>query len=218
MGDNKMDAIEELEKKKTPHGKVTIIGLGRLGLRIGLNLAEVHRGGPAEIKVIDGQRVTAEDLIFRLKGAKIGEYKVKFLERLAKGLSTRKVVGIPAYISKNNLQIIDGDIICISIAGGNTLPITAAIIKHAQNIGASTISTMGVSGIGEEKIIAEDISKIDDNPIVKFLKEEGIKDHLLIGTGKLIRDWEPITGYVLDKIAETITSHILKSLHQSCGV
>jgi len=209
-----MEAIEELEKRKKPHGKVTIIGLGRLGFRIGLNLMEVHRGGPAKIKVIDGQRVTADDLIFRLKGAKIGEYKVKFLERLAKGFSTRKVVGIPAYISENNLQIIDGDIICISIAGGDTLPTTTAIIKHAKNIGASTISTIGVSGIGGEKIIAEDISKIGDNPIAKFLKEEGIKDHILIGTGKLIRDWEPITGYVLDKIAEAITSQILKSLHR----
>lgn len=210
-----METIEELEKRKKPHGKITIIGLGRLGLRIALNLMEVHRGGPEEIKAIDGQRVTADDLIFRLKGAKIGEYKVRFLERLAKGFSTKKIVGIPAYISNNNLQIIDGDIICISIAGGNTLPITAAIIKHAKSIGASTISTMGVSGVGDEKIIVKDISKINkDNPIAKFLQEEGIKDHILIGTGKLIRDWEPITGYVLDKIADTITSQILKNLHE----
>ena len=209
-----MESIKELEKGKTSHGKVTIVGLGRLGLRVALNLMETHRGGPELIKAIDGQRITADDLIFRLKGARVGEYKVKFLERLANGVSTRKVVGIPAYISKDNLQIIDGDIICILIAGGNTLPITASIIKHAKKIEASTISTMGVSGIGQEEIIAEDISNVEkDNPIAKFLKEEGIKDHTLIGTGKLIRDWEPITGYVLDEIAKTITSHILKILH-----
>lgn len=153
------------------------------------------------------------DLIFRLKGARVGEYKVKFLERLATGLSTRKVVGIPVYISDDNLHLIDGDIICISIAGGDTLPITASIIKHAHRIGAATISTMGVAGIGGEKVITEDISQAKDNPITKFLKDKGIKDHTLIGTGKLIRDWEPITGYVLDEIAKAITSHILKILH-----
>jgi len=209
-----MESIRELEKDKTPHGKVTIIGLGRLGLRVALNLMETHRGGPEEIKAIDGQRVTADDLIFRLKGAKIGEYKVKFLERLASGLSTRKVLGIPSYISDDNLHLIDGDIICISIAGGDTLPITASIIRHAHRIGAATISTMGVAGIGGEKIITKDISQVKkDNPIAKFLEERGIKDHTLIGTGKLIRDWEPITGYVLDEIAKAITSHILKILH-----
>ncbi|MDI9623555.1 MAG: hypothetical protein QFX38_01530 [Methanothermobacter sp.] len=209
-----MESIEELEKKKKPHGKVTIIGLGRLGLRVALNLMEVHRGGPKEIKAIDGQRVTADDLIFRLKGANMGEYKVKFLERLAKGSTTRRVVGIPKYISKDNLHIIDGDIICISIAGGNTLPITASIIKHAHRIGASTISTMGVAGIGPEKIIAGDISKLDkNNPIVKFLQDKGIKNHTLVGTGKLIKDWEPITGYILNEIAKTITFHILKILY-----
>ncbi|MBC7101214.1 hypothetical protein [Methanothermobacter tenebrarum] len=214
-----MESIEELEKKKKPHGKVTIIGLGRLGFRVALNLMEVHRGGPKEIKAIDGQRVTADDIIFRLKGANIGEYKVKFLERLAKGSTTRKVVGIPKYITKDNLHLIDGDIICISIAGGDTLPITASIIKHAHRIEASTISTMGVAGIGQEKIITKDISKIHkDNPIVKFLQNKGIKDHTLVGTGKLIRDWEPITGYTLDEIAKNITSHILKILHFGGGV
>ncbi|BDH78896.1 MAG TPA: hypothetical protein GXX31_07075 [Methanothermobacter sp.] len=208
-----MESIKELEKGKTSHGKVTIVGLGRLGLRVALNLMETHRGGPELIKAIDGQRITADDLIFRLKGARVGEYKVKFLERLATGLSTRKVVGIPVYISDDNLHLIDGDIICISIAGGDTLPITASIIKHAHRIGAATISTMGVAGIGGEKVITEDISQAKDNPITKFLKDKGIKDHTLIGTGKLIRDWEPITGYVLDEIAKAITSHILKILH-----
>ena len=75
--------ISELEGKKAPRGEVTLVGAGRLGLRTALNLMQIHRGGPERINVIDGQRVSADDLIFRLMGATPGEYKVKFIESLA---------------------------------------------------------------------------------------------------------------------------------------
>lgn len=205
--------IEDMEKSKVPHGEVCLVGLGRLGLRTALHLMQAHRGGPERITAIDGQTISPDDLIFRMMGAKIGDYKVTFLESLAGPGFSRIVVGVPQYISTGNLDLITGDVVCIEIAGGDTLPLTAAMVKHAHGIGAETISTMGVFGIGGETISAIDIEKADaNNPIVSTLREYGIKNHLLVGTGKLIRDREPVTPYVLDRVSQVMAGEILKLL------
>jgi predicted ThiF/HesA family dinucleotide-utilizing enzyme len=205
--------ISELEGKKAPHGEVTLVGAGRLGLRTALNLMQIHRGGPERINVIDGQRVSADDIIFRLMGARLGEYKVKFIESLAAPGFSRTVRGIPEYVDQDNLHLLGGDVVCVEIAGGDTLPVTAEIIRYAQRRGASTISTMGVFGIGEEDVKVLRIDEADPgNPIVEYLLDEGITDHILVGTGKLIRDWEPVTPYVLDRVSEVMTAEILKLL------
>ncbi|AAB85636.1 hypothetical protein [Methanothermobacter thermautotrophicus] len=210
--------ISELEGKKAPRGEVTLVGAGRLGLRTALNLMQIHRGGPERINVIDGQRVSADDLIFRLMGATPGEYKVKFIESLATPGFSRTVRGIPEYIDRDNLHLLRGDVVCVEIAGGDTLPVTAEIIKYAQKRGSATISTMGVFGIGEEEVNAISIEEADPgNPIVEYLLDEGVTDHLLVGTGKLIRDWEPVTPYVLDRVSEVMTAEILKLLRRKLG-
>lgn len=214
-----MNIIEELENKKVPEGEVSLVGLGRLGLRTALNLIQVHRGGPGKVYAIDGQKISIDDLIFRMHGANVGEYKVDFLKRLVGGGFNKEIVPINQDITTKNLELIKGDVVCLEIAGGDTLKITSEIIKHAQDNGALTISTVGVFGIGGEEIIVNDISDLkNDNPIVEFLKNEGITDnHLLIGTGKLIRDWEPVTPYTLDRISAVITGEILKLLKEKTG-
>lgn len=211
---NEEENLENLEKKKVPYGEVTLVGLGRLGFRTGLNLMEVHRGGPEKITAIDGQKISADDLVFRMLGAEPGEYKVDFFRKFAEGNSTKKVTGISRNISEDNLDLISGDVVCIEIAGGDTLPVTAEIIKKAHETGISTISTMGVFGLGHEEIKAIDISEGDpENPVVSSLMEYGIdENHLLVGTGKLIRDWEPVTPAVLERTATVMTSEILKIL------
>jgi predicted ThiF/HesA family dinucleotide-utilizing enzyme len=211
-----INMIETIEMNKNPRGKVTLVGLGRLGLRTALNLVQVHRGGPASLTVIDGQKISDDDVIFKPFGS-VGDFKViAFRKYMGYGLS-KKIIAIPEYISVKNLGHISGDVICIEIAGGDTLPLTAAIIHHAQKLGAITISTMGVFGIGEEPIVTTDILSADtNNPIVSSLQSFGVHNHLLIGTGKLIRDWEPVTPYVLDRVSEIITREILKALHNKC--
>lgn len=211
---NEEENLENLERKKVPYGEVTLVGLGRLGFRTGLNLMEVHRGGPEKITAIDGQKISADDLVFRMLGAEPGEYKVDFFRKFAEGNSTKKVTGISRNISEDNLDLISGDVVCIEIAGGDTLPVTAEIIKKAHETGISTISTMGVFGLGHEEIKAIDISEGDpENPVVSSLMEYGIdENHLLVGTGKLIRDWEPVTPAVLERTATVMTSEILKIL------
>lgn len=210
----KMSMIEKLEINKRPWGKVTLIGLGRLGLRTALYLVQVHRGGPATIIVIDGQKISADDIIFKPIGA-IGESKVvAFRKYMGYGLS-REIIAIPENISEKNLSHISGDVVCIEIAGGDTLPITAAIIHYAQQLGATTMSTMGVFGIGEEPVVTADISNADPkNPIVSMLRDLGVTNHLLVGTGKLIRDWEPVTPYVLDKVSQVMTKEIIRALYK----
>lgn len=208
-------SLEDLEKRKTPRGEVTLVGLGRLGIRTAFRLMQVHRGGPEKITAIDGQKISPDDLIFRMFGAEVGDYKVAFLEKMAGPGYYQKITGIPQYLSLDNLDLIRGDVVCIEIAGGDTLPITAAIIDRAQQSGACTISTMGVFGIGEEMVSAVTIDEAGpENPIVDSLQKYGVKDHLLVGTGKLIRDREPVTPDVLDRISQVMTAEILKLLER----
>jgi len=203
--------IAELERKKAPHGDIILVGLGRLGLRTAINLMQVNRGGPARITAFDGQTISADDLIFRMYGGRIGEYKTSLLKRLAGPGYSREIIDVNTYITTENLDLITGgDVVCIEIAGGDTLPTTAAIIQHAQSLGMQTISTMGVFGISGDPVHAVWIEDADpNNPIVATLRNAGIKNHRLVGTGKLIRDWEPVTPYIIDKVAEIISSEIL---------
>lgn len=203
--------IEEIENNKVPEGHVTLVGLGRLGIRTGLNLAQLHRGGPQKLTAIDSQKISQGDLIFKMFGGKLGEYKVDLLHDLC---GIKEVIPIKQDITPKNLDLIQGDVVCVEIAGGNTIPTTAAIIKRAHEIGASTISTAGVFGIGNEKIRVMDISSADpDNPVADELRAEGIEEnHTLITTGKFIRDSEPVTPYVLDEIARRMTMEILEVL------
>lgn len=207
--------LEEMEKKKAPWGEVTLVGLGRLGLRTALILMQAHRGGPARITVIDGQKISADDVIFRTLGGAVGQYKVDLLKRLAGEGFNKEIRAIPEHISEENIGLIWGDVVCVEIAGGDTLPVTAEIIRHAQKSGASTISTMGVFGIGTVRVRSVDIGRADPkNPIVAYLRRQGIRDHRLVGTGKLIRDWEPVIPPVLDRISLVIASEILKMLRE----
>lgn len=206
-------SLEEMEQRKAPSGEVTLVGLGRLGLRTALDLMQTHRGGPRKITAIDGQTVSPDDLIFRMLGAEVGSYKTDLLEKLAGPGYSREIVGIPRYVSPETLDLAGGDVVCIAIAGGDTLPTTASIIRHAQSIGASTLSTMGVFGLVDADVGAVWIDEADpENPIARTLLEHGVRNHLLVGTGKLIRDWEPVTPHVLDRVARLMSSEILRLL------
>ena len=68
--------------------------------------------------------------------------------------------------------------------------------------------------MGDEKIEIKDISEFDDtNPAVEELRKEGItENHLVITTGKFIRDMEPVTPYTLDEVAKEVTKTSLKLL------
>lgn len=216
--ENKIQSIGELENKKVPKGHVTLVGVGRLGLRIGVNLIQVHRGGPKEISAVDGQKISESDIIFKLFGGKFGDYKVEFLKSLCTHPeSLRKVTVFKEDVTENNLNIIMGNVVSIQSAGGNTIPTTAAIIKRAHEIGAKTISTAGVFGIGEEKIVTMDISEVDGgNPVVRELKAHGIEEnHKIVTTGRFIEDNIPITPYVLDAYSAEMTKEILKLLDDS---
>ena len=210
-----VDEIQKMEDKQVPKGKIDIIGVGRLGLRIGINLMQVHRGGPKVIGAFDGQEISGGDVIFTLYGAEIGESKPDFLKRICThDEEFRKIESHPEYITKENIDQINGDVIIIVIAGGNTISTASQIVKHAHNIGAKTIGTAGIFGFGDENIEIKDISEYDNNnPAVEELRQHGItENHLVLTTNKLIRDNEPVTPYVLDDVAKLITINALKLL------
>ena len=125
-----------------------------------------------------------------------------------------RISRIPEYINDDNLDLIEGDVVIIVIAGGNTIPTAAKIIKHAHERGVKTIGTAGIFGFGDENIEIKDISEYDDtNPAVEELRKEGIEEnHLILTTNKLIRDNEPVTPYTLDEVAKIITMNALKLL------
>ena len=204
-----------MENNLMPKGSIDLVGFGRLGLRTGINLIQIHRGGPSKITVIDGQKISESDIIFLLKGAEVGTYKADFLKKLSTHHPDfREVISITEDISEDNIDLITGDVVVIEIAGGNTIPTAANIIKKAHEKGSKTIGTAGIFGIGDEEIIVKDISEFDDsNPAVNELRKEGIvKDHLILTTSTFIRDAIPITPYVLDDIANTLTKEALKLL------
>ena len=60
-----MESIENLEKRLRPRGEVSIIGCGRLGVRVAMNLMEVHRGGPEKIYLFDEAKIERNDIIHR---------------------------------------------------------------------------------------------------------------------------------------------------------
>jgi Predicted dinucleotide-utilizing enzyme of the ThiF/HesA family len=72
------DEIKEMEDKQVPKGRIDLVGCGRLGLRIGINLIQVHRGGPKVIGAYDGQKIDGGDVIFTLYGAEVGKSKPDF--------------------------------------------------------------------------------------------------------------------------------------------
>ena len=209
------DEIQKMEDKQVPKGRIDLIGCGRLGLRIAINLMQVHRGGPKVIGAFDGQKISGGDVIFTLYGAEIDEAKPDFIKRLCThDEEFRNIESHPEYIDDDNLDLVKGDVVIIVIAGGNTIPTAAKIIKHAHERGAMTIGTAGIFGFGNENIEIKDISEYDDNnPAVEELRAQGItENHLVLTTNKLIRDNEPVTPYTLDEVAKIITMNALKLL------
>ena len=209
------DEIQKMEDRQVPQGRIDIVGCGRLGLRIAINLMQVHRGGPKVIGAFDGQKIDGGDVIFTMLGAKPGDNKTDFIKQLCThDESFRSIESHPEYIDEDNIDLLEGDVVIIVIAGGNTIPTAAKIIKHAQKRGAKTIGTAGIFGFGDENIEIKDISEYDDsNPAVEELRLQGIcENHLILTTNKLIRDNEPVTPYTLDEVARIITMNALKLL------
>ncbi len=212
-----IDEIQKMEDKMVPKGKIDLIGCGRLGLRIAINLMQVHRGGPKVISAFDGQKISGGDVIFTLLGAEVGEAKPDFIKRLCThDEDFRKIESHTEDITEENIDLIDGDVAIIVIAGGNTISTAAEIIKHAHKRGAKTIGTAGIFGFGNEDIEIKDISEYDNNnPAIEELRAQGItENHLILTTHKLIRDLEPVTPYTLDEIAKIITMNALKLLKE----
>lgn len=210
-----IDEIQKMEDNKTPKGRIDLIGCGRLGLRVGINLMQVHRGGPKVIGAFDGQKIDGGDVIFTMLGAENGQNKTDFVKKLCThDEKFREIKSFPEYISEDNLDLIEGDVVVIMVAGGNTIETASNIIKHAHKRGAKTIGTAGIFGFGDENIEVKDIYEFDNtNPAVEELRAQGItKDHLIVTTNKFIRDNEPITPYTLDEIAKVLTINALKQL------
>jgi predicted ThiF/HesA family dinucleotide-utilizing enzyme len=209
------DEIQKMEDKQVTCGRIDLVGCGRLGLRIAINLMQVHRGGPKTIGAFDGQTIDGGDVIFTMLGAEVGQNKPDFIKQLCThNENFRNIESHPEYITEDNLNLIKGDVVIIVIAGGNTIPTASKIIKHAHERGAITIGTAGIFGFGNENIEIKDISEYDcDNPAIEELRAQGItENHLVLTTHKLIRDNEPVTPYTLDEVAKIITMTALKEL------
>ena len=209
------DEIKKMEDRQVPKGRVDLVGCGRLGLRIAINLMQVHRGGPKVIGAFDGQEIDGGDVIFTMLGAEKGQKKPDFIKQLCThDEEYRKIESHSEYITEDNLDLLEGDVVIIVIAGGNTIPTAAKIIKHAHERGAKTIGTAGIFGFGDENIEIKDITEYDhSNPAVEELRAQGINEnHLVLTTNKLIRDNEPVTPYTLDEVAKVITMNALKLL------
>ena len=202
--------VEELENMLKPRGEVSIIGCGRLGVRVAFDLLEVHRGGVEKLYVFDNAKIEENDIIHRKLGGKIGEYKVDFIKRFFGD----RVEAFRVNITKDNLHLIKGDVAIICMAGGDTAPIRNGIIKYCEENGIKTIGTNGVFGI-DEKVKVSD-AKYANGPVQYMnIDKEG---HIVVGTGRFIRDGEPITPYTLDEVSKKMVIECLKILNKTLRV
>jgi predicted ThiF/HesA family dinucleotide-utilizing enzyme len=167
-----------------------------------MDILEVHRGGFKKIEVFDAAKIDMNDVIHRKYGGKVGEYKVSFI----KDFFPEKIDAVFEDISKENLEKISGNIVLVVFAGGDTLNLRKKIIEYCKTTKKICIGTNGVFGLNCNVKVGD--AKYENGP-VEFLKmeEEG---HLVVGTGKFIKDMEPITPYSLDKIAEKMVIEALK--------
>lgn len=198
--------VEELEKRLKPKGEVSLIGCGRLGVRVAFDLLEVHRGGVKKLYIFDPAKIEENDIIHRKLGGKVGEYKVEFIKRFFRD----RVEAHKININKDNLDLIKGDVTIICIAGGDTIPITKSIVEYCHKKGIKTIGTNGVFGI-ENKVYVDN-AKYTKGP-VKLLNLNKDINHIVVGTRKFIKDGEPITPYTLDEMAKKIVIQCLKFLY-----
>ncbi len=201
-----MDEITNLEKKLFPKGNVCVVGCGRLGIRVVMDLVEVHRGGPEKIIVYDGATIDYNDIIHRKLGGKIGENKAKFAERFY----PEKIIGVDKHITTEHLNLINEDVVIFCMAGGNTLKLREEIINYCNNKNIKTIGTNGVFGI-DEKIKTGD-GLYSPGPIeYANITKPG---HIVVGTERYIKDGLPITPYTLNEISKKIVIECLKMLNK----
>ncbi|WP_456484189.1 hypothetical protein [Methanopyrus kandleri] len=210
------ELIEELELRKRPRGTALLCGIGRLGFRVFLRLLETHRGGPKRIVCVDGQRVEPDDIIHLRHGARIGENKAEFAARLGRVHPLREVHAEPEFVTEENAsELVDTwepDVVVITIAGGRTTPVTAAMAREARRFGAVTVSTGGVFGYGSEEVRVVRLEEAE-GPVARELREYGApSDHVLVTTGRYIRDPDPIPPMVLERVADELAGLALRAL------
>ncbi len=208
-----MDDVETLEKRFVPKGKVVLVGAGRLGVRVFMNLLLTHRGGFRVIRVMDGARIESNDYYHMLLGAEVGENKAEFLSRRFNTSESRRIEAIKENFSGDDRYFLDADIIVSTIAGGDTIPLMLKLSRIADEIGARLITTNGVFGYGSENILVyERLSDVERGPAV-FLKELSPPDCItFVGTGFLIKDRMPIVPSILDRIANRMAEEALKEV------
>ncbi len=203
MNDNN-DNVKRLEDLLVSKGKVSVVGCGRLGIRVVMDLIEVHRGGPEKIYVFDNGIIESNDIIHRKFGGILGEYKVKLPERFY----SEKVVGIPENITEDNIEILKGDVILLCMAGGDTLKLREKIVNYAFERGIKTIGTDGVFGIDENVKVYD--GKYSTGPVSYMnIEKEG---HTVVGTGKFIKDRDVITPYTLEEVSKKMVIECLRYL------
>ncbi len=212
-----MEDVEEMEARKGPVGTVLLCGLGRLGIRVFVRLLETHRGGPRVLVCYDGQRVDGDDTVHLSLGARLGENKARFAARLGARRTDRRVVGVPEYVDEEGARDVverwRPDVVVSMIAGGRTTPVTAALARAASDTEAVSISTGGVFGFGDEEVEVLELREAEGPPAEELRRFGAPGDHLVVTTGRFIRDPEPLSPMVLERVADVIAMEVLRALH-----
>ncbi len=211
-----MPGLARLERRKRPRGTVLLCGVGRLGFRVFIQLVETHRGGPETIVCVDGQEVEPDDVIHLRHGARVGENKAEFCARLGRAHPDRDVIAVPEYVREEKAESLvekwRPDVVVIAIAGGRTTPVTARLARAGREAGATTVSTGGVFGYGSEGVRVLSLREAS-GPVARELRSLGApEDHLLVTTGRYIRDPDPLAPAVLDRVAHRLVEVTLRSL------
>lgn len=219
-----MDKVELLEKALIPSGKIVFLGAGRLGIRVAERILMTHRGGFRHVAIYDGGTIEENDYYHIEKGAIPKENKASFLKRkfLTPDTKYKEIDAFPFDFSLENLKDLEGaDMVVSTIAGGDTLPLISEIIKFCHKFEIPFVTTNGVFGFGDEKIeVYRGLSSVKKGPAL-FLKNfnlpEDLKNTIFVGTGILIKEKLPISPMILERIADTMATEILKAFYRRKG-
>ncbi len=215
-----MDNVNYIENLLIPFGRIALLGAGRLGIRVMERIVMTHRGGFKKISVYDGGTIEENDFYHIDKGAIPKENKASFLKRkfLTPDTRQKEIEAVPFNFSKEEIKLLkNADTVVSTIAGGDTLPLIAEIGNFCELNAIPFITTNGVFGFGDEEIsICRKLKEIKKGPAL-FLKKYNFPEETeqirFIGTGILIEEKLPISPIILEKIADMISTEVLKSLY-----
>ncbi len=158
--------------------KILLVGVGGVG---GFAFEGLIRSGFEDITIIDNDKIEITNLNRQLitNLSNIGKSKVVIAKDIANNISKNiKIKPIEAFLSKNNINILENDYDYI-IDACDTINTKLELIRFAEHNNIKIISCMGMGNrVDASKIEITKLNKTNNDPLAKKLRKL-VKDNNL---------------------------------------